>query len=104
MDTKDTQTVGFRVTAEELQQIDNKAGEAGLGRTDYLRARVFAPDYGAQLPSMEKQLNALTDRLGKEAERQENSQCNHRCSRPEHAKIWGVGYCFDCEMPMRSNH
>jgi len=104
METKDTAMINVRLSPEELQNVDAKAAEAGLNRTDYVRTRLFGPDYGAQLPNMEKQLNALTDRLGKEAQRQETSQCNHRCSRPEHYKIWGVGYCFDCDMPMKSSH
>lgn len=104
METKDTAMINVRVTPEELQSVDAKAGEAGMTRTDYVRAQLFGADNNPRIGDLEKQLHDLTDRLGKEAERQETTKCNHRCSRPEHAKIWGVGYCFDCEMPMRSSH
>jgi hypothetical protein len=98
MDTKDTQIVSFRVTAEELQQLDKQAAEMGLGRTEYLRSRIFAPDPGPKIAALEKQLHELTDRLGREADRQEARKCNN----PEHKKIFGVGHCFTCDLPIES--
>jgi hypothetical protein len=103
MESRDTQTISLRVTAQELADLDAKAAEAGTSRPDYLRARLFAPESGPRIEALEKQLHELTDRLGREAENGGRT-CSHRCSNPEHAKIWGVGYCFDCDMPMRSSH
>ncbi len=103
METKETDRITFRVSPEELQVIDTKASETGLNRTDYIRARLFAPDNNGQIGELEKQLHALTDRLGEQA-KNGGRPCSHKCSNPEHAKIWGVGYCFDCDMPMRSSH
>jgi hypothetical protein len=103
METKETTIVNFRLSPDELQIIDTKASSADLNRTDYIRARLFAPEPGPQIEALEKQLHELTDRLGREAEKG-GQPCSHKCSRPEHYKIWGVGYCFDCEMPMRSRH
>jgi hypothetical protein len=45
-------------------------------------------------------MNRLTDQLGRSTEQQES----RRCSNPEHAKIYGVGHCFDCDIPMKSSH
>jgi hypothetical protein len=100
METKDTDRITFRVSPEELQTIDEKANAADLTRTDYIRAKLFAPDNTDQITKLEQQIRELAGRFEKEAERQDN----RRCSNPEHAKIWGVGFCFDCDMPMRSSH
>lgn len=100
MDSKDSAVVTFRVSAEELQSIESQAAEAGLNRADYLRARVLAPDNNARIAQLEKQLHELSDRLAREAERQENRRCNN----PEHAQVFGVGHCFICDIPMQSSH
>jgi uncharacterized protein (DUF1778 family) len=100
MDSKETQTISLRVTAEELQRVDNAAQEAGLNRPDYIRARIFAPDNSARITQLERQLHELTDRLAREAERQESRRCNN----PEHAQLFGVGHCFICDIPMQSSH
>jgi hypothetical protein len=105
MESKETQTVGLRVTTEELATLDTKAAEAGISRPDYIRGRLFAPDrpdgpdrpdQSAKIAELEKQLNLLTDQLSRAAEAQES----RKCSNPEHAKIWGAGHCFDCDLPI----
>jgi hypothetical protein len=100
METKETDRITFRVSPEELRSIDEKASAADLTRTDYIRARLFAPDHSQQISELEKQMNRLTDQLGRSTEQQES----RRCSNPEHAKIYGVGHCFDCDIPMKSSH
>ncbi len=100
MESKDTDRVTFRVSPEELQAIDAKAAEAGLTRTDYIRARLFAPDNSSRIADLEQQLHDLSDRLAKEATRQEGRKCNN----PEHAQMFGVGHCFICDIPMQSSH
>jgi hypothetical protein len=100
MESKESAVITFRVSPEELQSIEAKAGEAGLNRADYLRARVLAPDNSARIAQLEKQLNELTDRLAREGERQEKRRCNN----PEHANLFGVGHCFICDVPMQSSH
>jgi hypothetical protein len=89
----------LRVTTEELATLDTKAAEAGISRPDYIRGRLFAPDrpdQSAKIAELEKQLNLLTDQLSRAAEVQES----RKCSNPEHAKIWGAGHCFDCDLPI----
>jgi len=100
METKDTSMITFRVSPDELQTIDAKASEAGLTRTDYIRARLFALDNSARIAELEKQLHELCDRLEREAVRQET----RKCSNPEHAQLFGVGHCFICDIPMQSRH
>jgi hypothetical protein len=100
METKDSVVITFRVTPDELQTIEAKAAEAGVNRADYVRSKALAPDSAARITELEKQLSAFTDQLGRVAEREDS----RRCSKPEHYKIWGVGYCFDCDMPMKSAH
>lgn len=100
MESKESAVITFRVSPEELQGLEAKAAEAGLNRADYLRARVFAPDNGPRIAELERQLHELTDRLAREAERQESRRCNN----PEHAQLFGVGHCFICDTPMQSSH
>jgi hypothetical protein len=100
METKETDRITFRVSPEELRIIDEKASGAELTRTDYIRAKLFAPDSTARMAELEQQIRDLAGRFEKEAERQDD----RRCDNPEHANTWGVGYCFDCDMPMRSDH
>jgi hypothetical protein len=100
METKDTTMVSLRLTTEELQTIDARAAQAGMNRTEYMRARIFSSDDSETFARLEKQLNALTDRLGREADRQEA----RKCSNPEHKRIYGVGHCFDCDLPINSQH
>lgn len=100
MESKETAVITFRVSPEEFQTIEAKASEVGLNRTDYVRARVLAADNGPRIAELEKQLHDLTDRLGREAERQEARQC----SEPRHAEMFGVGHCFICDLPINSQH
>jgi hypothetical protein len=100
MDNKETQTIGFRVTVEELAQLDARTSERGMSRAEFVHAIVFAPDNSARIAQLEKQLHELTDRLAREAERQEARRCNN----PEHANLFGVGHCFICDIPMQSSH
>jgi hypothetical protein len=100
MESKESAVITFRVSPEELQSIETKAAEAGLNRADYLRARVLAPDNSPRIAQLENQLHELTDRLAREAERQEARRCNN----PEHANLFGVGHCFICDIPMQSSH
>jgi hypothetical protein len=96
METKETQTISLRVTAEEIADLDAKAAAAGTSRPDYLRARLFAPDPGPQIAELEKQLNLLTDRLGRMAEQEKPRSCK----KPEHAQIYGSGHCRYCDLPI----
>ena len=98
MDSKETAVITFRVSPEET--IETKASEAGMNRTDYVRARVLAPDNALRIAELEKQVHELCDRLEKEAER----QGARKCSKPEHAQLFGVGHCFICDVPMQSRH
>ncbi len=100
METKETAVITFRVSPEELQTIETKASEAGLNRADYVRARVFAADNTARISELEKQVHDLCDRLEQEAAR----QAARTCSDPEHARMFGVGHCFICDVPMESRH
>jgi hypothetical protein len=103
METKESAVITFRVTPDELQTIETNASQANITRADYVRGRALAPDNTARIQALEKQLHELTDRLGREA-KNDGRPCSHKCSQPEHYKIWGVGYCFDCDMPMKSSH
>jgi hypothetical protein len=96
METKETTPITFRVNPEELQTIDTKAAEAGLTRADYVRSRVFAPDAGPRIAQLEKQLNELTDHLAQLAGQEET----RKCSDPEHARVFGAGHCFICDLPI----
>ena len=96
METKDSTMITFRLSAEELQTLDANAAEAGMNRTEYIRARLFAPEPGAQIAELEKQLNLLTDQLGRMAEQEKPRTCKN----PEHAKIYGAVHCFDCDLPI----
>jgi uncharacterized protein (DUF1778 family) len=98
VETKETQTISLRLNLDEVQLIDDAAQKAGQTRPDYIRTRLLVPDETARITRMERQLKLLADRLEKEAERQEA----RRCTNPEHAKVWGAGHCFDCDMPMGS--
>jgi uncharacterized protein (DUF1778 family) len=100
MESKETAVITFRVSPEEFQIIEAKASEAGINRTDYVRARVLAPDNAPRIAELEKQVHELCDRLEKEAER----QVARKCSKPEHAQLFGVGHCFICDVPMESRH
>ncbi len=100
MEAKDSTMITFRLSADELQTLDTKAAEAGMNRTEYIRVRLFAPDHSVQIAQLEQQLNELTDRLGREADRQEA----RKCSDAEHAKVFGVGHCFICDLPINSAH
>jgi hypothetical protein len=102
METRDTQTISLRVTAEELTDLDTRAAGAGISRPDYIRARLFAPDHSARISQLEQQLNALTDQLGQVDP--EEPEENRKCSNPEHAKVYGVGHCFICDLPIKSAH
>jgi hypothetical protein len=100
MESKETGVITFRVSPEEFQTIEAKASEADMNRTDYVRARVLAPDNASRIAELEKQVHELCDRLAKEAERQDT----RKCSQPEHAQLFGVGHCFICDVPMESRH
>jgi hypothetical protein len=100
METKETQTISLRVTADELADLDNRATECDSSRPDYIRARLFAPDHSRRIAELETQLNRLTDQLARAAQQQEVRKCNN----PDHAKIYGVGHCFDCDLPIASRH
>jgi hypothetical protein len=100
MDTKETTMITCRLTPEELQTIDTRASEAGMNRTEYIRTRLFAPDNSRRIAQLEQQFNALTEQLG----RDEGDQENRKCSDPEHAKVFGVGHCFICDLPIKSRH
>jgi hypothetical protein len=100
MEGRETQTISLRVTAEELADLDRRAAEAGTSRPEYIRARLFAPDHNSRIAELEKQMNRLTDQLSRSTELQEA----RRCGNPEHAKIYGVGHCFDCDLPIASRH
>jgi hypothetical protein len=100
VETKETAVITFRVSLEELQTIETKAGEAGVNRADYVKSRVFAPDPGARIVQLEEQLNRLTDALGRATEQQDK----RKCSDPQHAKKFAVGHCFICDLPINSAH
>ena len=57
MDNKETQTIGFRVTADELAQLDARASDRGMSRAELVHAVVFAPDNSARIAQLEKQLH-----------------------------------------------
>jgi uncharacterized protein (DUF1778 family) len=96
MEAKESTVITFRVSPEELQTIETEAAQAGMNRTDYVRSRVFAPDTSAKVAELEKELNLLTDQLGRMAEREEARMCNNL----EHANEFGVGHCFICDLPI----
>jgi hypothetical protein len=100
METKESAVITFRVTADELHTIETNAAGAGVNRADYVRARALAADNTARIAELEKQLHQLSDRLKEQADRQET----RTCSNPEHARQFGVGHCFICDIPMRTRH
>jgi flagellar biosynthesis/type III secretory pathway protein FliH len=100
MENKESTVITFRVNPEELQAIEAKAAEAGQNRAEYTRSRVLAPDNGQQIAALEKQLNALTDRLAAMVE----EQATRRCNNPNHAETFGAGHCFLCDLPIASKH
>ena len=100
MDTKDTTIISFRVSPEELETLDTGAAKAGTSRADYVRTRLFASGNDDRVAQLEQQLHELTDHLGRLAENQKAGKCTD----PEHARIYGVGHCFICDLPIKSNH
>lgn len=104
METTDTNRVTFRVSPDELRTIDASADAAGLTRTDYIRAKLFAPDNDTQIGTQShiedlyKQLTQLCDRLGQQAQEADKPQEKPKCRIPEHAQLFGCGHCFICDV------
>ena len=58
MDEKD-QTIGFRVTAKEREQLDAEAAQASVSLTDYIRRKVLATDEAPAQANLEGLLRHL---------------------------------------------
>jgi uncharacterized protein (DUF1778 family) len=105
METTDNR-VTFRVSPDELRVIDASADEAGLTRTDYIRAKLFASNNGAesgtqtQIAALEKQLNQLCDQLGQQAKEADKPPEKCKCRNADHAQLFGCGHCFICDIPI----
>jgi hypothetical protein len=70
MEAKESAVITFRVSQQELETIEAGAAQVGMNRADYVRSQVLAPDSNARVVQLKKQLDSLTDRLGRAAEQQ----------------------------------
>ncbi len=89
---------------EEAEQIKTHAAGAKMGISEYLRSKVFGTPQGEAQGDLESQLRKLSERVDRLEKSGAPPKETRTCADPEHARIYGVGHCFDCDIPMKSAH